>query len=89
MYNIDLLVDDTWQTVVSNIDKHVDIESIIDFALSIYRNWKRSPEAVVVEDSATGEILWNITSDEILDCPDDCWDEVGFDPYEGCYTYDC
>ena len=23
------------------------------------------------------------------DWPDDLWDEVGFDPYEGCYTGDC
>ena len=29
--------------------------------------------------------FWVSSDDE----PDDCYDECGFDPYEGCYTYDC
>ncbi|MBO5681063.1 MAG: hypothetical protein J6T08_05045 [Lentisphaeria bacterium] len=27
--------------------------------------------------------------EEASDEPSDWMDEVGFDPYEGCYTYDC
>ena len=29
------------------------------------------------------------THDENEDEPDDIDDDCGFDPYEGCYTYDC
>ena len=29
------------------------------------------------------------THDEGEDEPDDIDDDCGFDPYEGCYTYDC
>jgi len=29
----------------------------------------------------------NLVEDEWTDCIDDL--EMGFDPYEGCYTYDC
>lgn len=29
------------------------------------------------------------THDEDEDEPDDIDDDCGFDPYEGCYTYDC
>ena len=27
--------------------------------------------------------------EEYEDYPDDSYDEVGFNPYEGCYDYDC
>ena len=33
------------------------------------------------------EEFWNYLSDMEEEEPD--FDEVGFDPYEGCYTFDC
>ena len=42
-------------------------------------------------NAATGEIIFiaRAHDDECVEEVDDYWDECGFDPYEGCYTFDC
>ena len=52
--------------------------------------WDRIEGAsdVAVLDRDTGEILWNAVDDQEYD-PDDCDNDMGFDPYMGCYTDDC
>lgn len=46
-------------------------------------------DSIVITDMDTGEILWD-SNDAVDYGPDgDNYDEMGFDPYEGCYTYDC
>lgn len=36
------------------------------------------------------EELWNIlVGEDTYEEYEPDWDECGFDPYEGCYTYDC
>ena len=38
--------------------------------------------------SASGEVVASTDEEEDEEYPDDA-DECGFDPYEGCYTFDC
>jgi len=47
--------------------------------------------SAVIWDTNTGEIYATCGEDEEEEFFDDGdWDrEIGFDPYEGCYTYDC
>lgn len=49
-----------------------------------------SVRAFMVYDK-TGEVVAECEEPENYDCsePDDIDDDCGFDPYEGCYTYDC
>ena len=45
-------------------------------------------ENVQIVNMDTGEILWD--ADENVDYgDDDCDNDMGFDPYLGCYTDDC
>lgn len=52
-------------------------------------------DSAMLLNAVTGEVICDITPEEeeddysrYGDCDD--WDiEMGFDPYEGCYTYDC
>ena len=47
-------------------------------------------EIASLVDGETGEVIES--SDDWDDCDEDYEpdvDECGFDPYEGCYTYDC
>ena len=48
-------------------------------------------KAAHIVSGETGEILESsgpLEECDFEDCFDDC-DECGFDPYEGCYTWDC
>lgn len=36
-----------------------------------------------------GDDAWIASDDDDYDEPDDIDDDFGFDPYCGCYTYDC
>lgn len=69
-------------------------DCIIDFVDSLWANainWQNGETNlrwVDCIDMDTGEVVYDRT-DWDDDEPDD-WDrEMGFDPYEGCYTYDC
>ena len=66
----------------------------IDFAWEAYRKTCELAdllgEIANLVDGETGEVIqssdgWSGFEPE--DCPPDY--EMGFDPYEGCYTYDC
>lgn len=67
----------------------------LDEALERAESWldEYCFDAVNVINAMTGEVICEVTPDEddysrYGDCDD--WDlEMGFDPYEGCYTYDC
>lgn len=50
--------------------------------------WDCTTEAVEVRKDDDLIVDWEDDEEVEADC--DRWDlEVGFDPYEGCYTYDC
>ena len=65
-----------------------------EFAWEVYRKTSELAdmlgEIAHLVDGETGEILES--SDDWDDYDEDYepdYDECGFDPYEGCYTYDC
>jgi hypothetical protein len=86
-YSINTYNDGEWNGVALFADT-IDLRVIIDTACAIYESSNDYAD-VAVMDMDTGEILWNGVDAEEYDEPDD-WDrEMGFDPYEGCYSYDC
>lgn len=64
----------------------------VEFAWEVYRK-TCEPADLLCEianlvDGETGEVIES--SDDWEDYePADIDDDIGFDPYEGCYTYDC
>lgn len=69
----------------------VAIVSGTECAYAVYR--KTAEIAEMLGQSA--RLVWNASgevvasTDEVEDDFSDDADECGFDPYEGCYTYDC
>lgn len=65
-----------------------------------YAVWRRTVELAELIGT-TASLVWDDTREVVeeydpdqLDIEDESWDEpdvdeAGFDPYEGCYTYDC
>lgn len=88
-YSINTYNDGEWNGVALFADT-IDLRVIIDTACAIYEGSNDYADVAVI-DMETGEILWNGVDAEEYDEPDDGdWDrEMGFDPYEGCYSFDC
>lgn len=93
-YSCDIHTIEGWETVALFSDK-ASLAAMTAFALAQYDcgNSLEAPcDAVNVIDMDTGEILWDsysyfhdVDDFEPADIDDDC----GFDPYEGCFTFDC
>ena len=68
-------------------DMVAEVEGI-QFATKAYREvCELVPNSIVsLVDGNTGEV---IESSDDLEGYEPDYDECGFDPYEGCYTYDC
>lgn len=68
----------------------VDRSAITTFCFEVME-LDKSLDNIYAVDYTTGEIFFDY-EEETAPCweDDDDWDrEMGFDPYEGCYTYDC
>ena len=71
-----------------NLDIEVDVFSVFLFKVGEcdhcgnHYQWRE-------KYTLTGYSDLEQTNDENEDEPDDIDDDCGFDPYEGCYTYDC
>ena len=72
------------------------LEDVLDFVQAIFNDETlfcgESVESVHVIDSKTGELIAECVPEESVE--DDCgdWDyneDMGYDPYMGCYTDDC
>lgn len=79
-------VDGASESIALFSDK-ISLAALQEWVDSIWENHDNL-EWVDVLDMDTGEVVADRYSfDEV---GDDDWDrEMGFDPYEGCYTYDC
>ena len=49
---------------------------------------KFSFETLYILNAYTGEVLATFASED-AEIPEDAFDEVGFDAYMGCYSYEC
>ena len=56
----------------------------MDTILTEYREW--CDYEADMETDPYDDAEW---PEEEPDWPEDLFDEMGFDPYEGCYSYDC
>lgn len=87
-YSVDVYSEKNgWESIALFSDK-VSENAMIQFCREVGNDPMMGAEDVAIVAINTGEIVWNLESDY----PDeeDDWDrEMGFDPYEGCYTYDC
>ena len=84
-YTINVLKNDNWE-FFALVGTDAPMDAIKAFCDRVYEVETLADDVAIV-DSETGEILWNRGpfEDEPID-----WDtEMGFNPYEGCYDYDC
>ena len=64
----------------------VPAEVLHELCVTLFENTEGASTVVVV-DVDTGKVVAEVAESDYE--PDD-WDrEMGFDPYEGCYSYDC
>lgn len=65
----------------------------MDYAYEVWAKTKELAELLGVYASMvwdeTGEVIADTGDEEDYEEPTDIDDDCGFDPYEGCYTYDC
>lgn len=72
------------------------LEDVLDFVQHIFNDdtffHEESVESVHVIDSKTGELIAECVPEKSVDDGYNDWDydeDMGFDPYMGCYTDDC
>ncbi|MBQ3641725.1 hypothetical protein II906_07375 [bacterium] len=72
------------------------LEDVLDFVQHIFNDdtffHGESVESVHVIDSETGELIAECVPEESVDDVYDDWgynEDIGYDPYLGCYTDDC
>jgi len=90
-YSCDIHTEDGWESIALFSDK-VSLDAMQAFAWEQFErgNSLSAPcDSIVITDMDTGEILWDSNDAVDYGPDDDDYDEMGFDPYEGCYTYDC
>lgn len=85
-YSVSVFVDNSWEGIALFADS-VAFDAMIDFCVRQYEN-TASADNIAITDLETGEVLWDYAHDFEPEWPDDV-DETGFNPYEGCYDYDC
>lgn len=88
MKEISIWKNEAWE-VVARIDDCVPMYAIEDMGRAIACEPIIGAENVAIIDGLTGEVLWDAESEEADNEPWDIDDDCGFDPYEGCFTYDC
>lgn len=87
-YSIDIYKNHDWTSIALCSDI-VPLNAMVSMALALGSDPAVGADDVAIYDMDTGEILWGLSSAEDYNYPDDWDDEVGFNPYEGCYDYDC
>ena len=63
---------------------------LVDMACALWNDVEGAADLALM-DMDTGEILWNAADAQEYECDPDwgCDEDMGFDPYLGCYTDDC
>ena len=88
-YSFDVLDAETreWTSVALASDI-IPEEPLVDMALALWDNVEGAADLAIV-DMDTGEIIWNAADAQEYECEEPDYDECGFNPYMGCYDYDC
>lgn len=87
-YSIDKYSEKTgWESLALMSDA-VPISAMADFCRELSTDPTIGGDDFAVTDVDTGEVVWCLSDDE-PDYPEDDYDECGYNPYLGCYDYDC
>lgn len=85
-YSIDVCADGEWETIALFSDV-VPLSIMTNCARDTWDNVENASDVAVL-DMDTGEILYSAAAERDYE-PADIDDDCGFNPYEGCYDYDC
>ena len=87
-YSAKYLKNGEWENFALFSDK-VPLDCISELCDSVFVNVLIDTEKVEVIDLDNGIVVYSVEdADDNYDYEDDV-DETGFNPYEGCYDYDC
>lgn len=92
-YRISIVNGQSEECIALLTDK-VNIDAMVDFCVAQFQNGNSidaPADNIVITDYITQDILWDYNHDfeRPYDEPAFIDDDCGFDPYEGCFTYDC
>lgn len=78
--------DETWETIALFSDEAL-ASSMIAFAQVQMERSEILYHNAIIKHLGTGEVVWKYFEGFEFDEPADL--EMGFNPYEGCYDFDC
>ena len=78
--------DKTWETIALFSDEAL-ASSMIEFAKTQFECAETPYLNITIEHLKTGDVVWEYFEGFEFDEPADL--EMGFNPYEGCYDFDC
>lgn len=92
-YSVSTLHNGEWTSIALFAD-NVSFEAMETFCLCHFDcgNALINPaDDIAITDLTTGEVIWSISYANSIEEDDyePDYDEMGFNPYEGCYDYDC
>lgn len=93
-YSVDIHTNGNWESIALFSDK-ASLPAIEEFCLAQFENGNSlfaPADDIRIMFLDTTEVLWDWESYCEEEAYDDDWDyneDMGFDPYEGCYTFDC
>lgn len=87
-YSMEICDSETGEyTPVALFADFVPADVLHELCVTLFENIEGASTVIVV-DMDNGEVVAEVA--EPYDPDDGDWDrEMGFDPYEGCYSYDC
>ena len=73
---------------VALFSDEVPTKAMYLFAQTCYEEDDRF-ENVRIKDLDNGEILYDVVEENATNVLEGCFDEMGYNPYMGCYDFDC
>lgn len=88
-YSMEILnaATNSW-TPVALFSDFIPVPVLADLGRTLWNNIDEADNVAILEVD-TGVVVWDHNDDTWQDEPAYLYDECGFDPYEGCYTFDC
>lgn len=96
-YYASIHYNDNWEDIAEFSNK-AEYDAVYDFCISQFSNGNSlvaPADNIAIFDAYTGEKVWDFNEDESPNEedpyyePDGIDDDMGYDPYLGCYTDDC
>ena len=94
-YSCDIHTDNGWESIALFSDACAldAMEQFCTFQFELGNSLTTPADNIAIIDLDTGEVVWDWIGDSQDDLdydePANIDDDCGFDPYEGCFTFDC